>query len=382
MRPRIKPLLSIIWRDEQTLQLGGDPGHAVVLSGIDAPTAGWLRGLDGTREAEAVLREAETDGPGRPRAERLLRLLDEQGLLDDAAADQLAWRRLPTRERTRMAPCLAAAALVHRENRGGAGLLARRQAATVRVLGAGRVGAGIIALLAAAGVGGLEATDPGVAEPADLSPGGLGPQALGRPRGQAALERAVRVNPAVRVGAPEGVGEGGAGAIGVGSAADVVVVCAAGATDPVLAAGLLRTGIPHLAVTIGETRVVLGPLVLPGVSACLRCLDLARGERDRRWGHVAAQLCRPAWRATVACEAVLATGAAARAAAAVLCLLDGGRPDLIDATVELDLPDLAARRRVWRMHPACGCGWSQELAGAEPDHAPAHIEARAATMVR
>src|SRR3712207_7110553 len=61
------------------------------------------------------------------------------------------------------------------------------------------------------------------------------------------------------------------------------------ASDP-LAADLQRRGVPHLVATVrGETGVV-GPLVVPGATGCLRCADLHRRDRDPRWPALAAQL--------------------------------------------------------------------------------------------
>jgi hypothetical protein len=123
-----------------------------------------------------------------------------------------------------------------------------------------------------------------------------------------------------------------------------------------LPAALLRSQLPHLAVSADEAIGVVGPLVLPGRSACLRCLDLTRAERDPAWPLILAQL---ASRATnpAACDAVLAAAVAAQATAQVLAVIDRGPAAAasVNGTLELVLPGWRWRRRTWPTHPRCDC---------------------------
>ena len=61
-------------------------------------------------------------------------------------------------------------------------------------------------------------------------------------------------------------------------------------TDPRLVSDLVRCGLPHLSVRIRDGNGVVGPLVLPGRSSCLRCADIIRSELDPHWLHLSAQL--------------------------------------------------------------------------------------------
>ena len=82
---------------------------------------------------------------------------------------------------------------------------------------------------------------------------------------------------------------------------------------------------PHLAVWAGEAIGVIGPLVRPGRSACLRCVDLRKADADPQWPKILAQ----ATFARVqpqACDTVLAAMAAALACAQALALIDRPRP--------------------------------------------------------
>ena len=111
---------------------------------------------------------------------------------------------------------------------------------------------------------------------------------------------------------------------------------------------------------------MIGPLVLIGVSACQRCCDLVRADRDSAWPWLAAQLAVPRRAGVEPCDGVLAAIVAAHAAREALAFLDGLTDDTLPApatvggTLELALPDWRLRRRSWTPHPACGCRWEHE----------------------
>lgn len=119
---------------------------------------------------------------------------------------------------------------------------------------------------------------------------------------------------------------------------------------------LTEEGVPHLAAAAGEAIGVVGPLVEPGRSACLRCLDLTRADRDPAWPLILAQLAERA-ADPPACDAVLAAAVAALAAAQALIFVDrGGAAAVTNGTLELVLPGWQWKRRSWRPHERCGCG--------------------------
>ncbi|MGH3658098.1 MAG: hypothetical protein ACRDUA_15695, partial [Micromonosporaceae bacterium] len=99
--------------------------------------------------------------------------------------------------------------------------------------------------------------------------------------------------------------------------------------------------------------VVLGPLVRPGQTACLDCLNLHRHSRDPRWPLLAAQLATaPEHPEPV--EAGVAMFGASLAVQHALRHLDGEVPATVNGTLELSGPG-AVRRRQWPPHPRCGC---------------------------
>ncbi len=131
-----------------------------------------------------------------------------------------------------------------------------------------------------------------------------------------------------------------------------------------LGASLMRERVSHLAVRASEAIGIVGPLVEPGRSACLRCIDLAKTERDPAWPLILAQLAgarhRPQGQPQ-ACDTVLAATVAAAAAGRALAYIDRAAPDpaVTNGTLELVLPDWEWRRRSWLPHSACTCHGSR-----------------------
>jgi hypothetical protein len=357
VRPLLKPALRRLWRAERTLQLGVDPELAVVLDGVGPAEARFLLGLDGTRTRAEVLGDAVDGDPGPVAARRLLDLLGHGGALDDAATDLTGLAGMSGEERARLAPDLASWSLARADAGASGRTLARRRAAAVAVHGAGRVGATLAGLLAAAGVGHLSVVDPQIVGPADLAPGGLRASHVGSERAAGALDVVRELAPSTSDRLPR-----------ARRRPDVAVLCLDADEVPQRAARLLAEGVGHLLAVVRETVGLVGPLVLPGRTGCLRCLDLHRSDRDPAWPLLAAQLEHPGRaveRSTSACDVALATAVAAHAALAVLAHVDdpAASPPLADAVLELRLPDALPRRRSWGAHPACGCTWPGAAAG-------------------
>ena len=125
---------------------------------------------------------------------------------------------------------------------------------------------------------------------------------------------------------------------------------------PELPGALVAGAVAHLTAAASEAIGVVGPLVIPGRTACLSCVDLARSDRDPAWPLILAQTCGRASQ-PAACAAALAAAVAAQAAAQALAYLDQAAPGavVINGTLELVLPDWQWRRRSWAPHPHCRC---------------------------
>ncbi|HVN10702.1 MAG TPA: hypothetical protein VMT69_01320, partial [Kineosporiaceae bacterium] len=209
-------------------------------------------------------------------------------------------------------------------------------------------------VLAAAGVGRVRLVEQRPVRAADVGPGGAGVEDVGARAATAASRAAARLRPGGEDGSDDGRSPSPAGRSA--RPADLVVLVRAAVADSASAAALLAAGVPHLSVVVRERGLVVGPLVVPGRGACLRCLDLHRADRDPAWPRVLAQLTGRA-SPTANEEAASAVLAASLAALQVLCHLDGrARAATVSATLEVGLPNGLASRRPWPPHPSCGCG--------------------------
>jgi hypothetical protein len=124
--------------------------------------------------------------------------------------------------------------------------------------------------------------------------------------------------------------------------------------DRVLTDALLRADRPHLLARASGAGALVGPLVLPGRTPCVRCTDLIRRDLDRAWPALLAQLVRLPGRMS----RVQVGWAAATAAVQAWAYLDrpDSPPETAGGTVELTADHLVRWRR-WPIHPECGCSW-------------------------
>jgi bacteriocin biosynthesis cyclodehydratase domain-containing protein len=141
------------------------------------------------------------------------------------------------------------------------------------------------------------------------------------------------------------------------SRADLAVLTDALAPERNRHLELQMLGTPQLVVRVCDDLGLVGPLVLPGRTACPRCLDLHRAAQDPFWPTLTAQLSElvgSASPATVRATAALAVEQALLGLDALVA--PGEQPPTLDAVLELDLRRGELRRRPWTAHPDCGCG--------------------------
>ena len=139
--------------------------------------------------------------------------------------------------------------------------------------------------------------------------------------------------------------------------ADLVVLTDYLVADPRVVRELHDAGVAHLPVRVRDGTGLIGPLVIPGVTSCLRCGDLHRSDRDPAWPAVAAQLCRTVGSADR--PTILATAALAlREIEHVLRAVRGDgtdSPSTLDTTLEFEVATGTSTARRWSRHPNCGC---------------------------
>lgn len=143
--------------------------------------------------------------------------------------------------------------------------------------------------------------------------------------------------------------------------ADVVLVLSTGELDRARLDPLLRGGTSHLVVRLVDGGALLGPFVVPGTTACLRCIDAHESLLDPDHVVVTARYARASVRPRADgvpdVDPALATVALGWAVRDVVAHLAGAEPSTWSRTLFLG-PDLRQRHeREWLRHPTCGCCW-------------------------
>lgn len=322
------PATRLLWRSAESVQLELGT-RSVVVDGL--PTALARRLASAARPAEPA--------PASSASEAALAELADAGYLWPRADG--AEERLLSPPEPRLAGELAALAVRHGTR--AAELLRARRSASVEISGRSRVATQLAVVLAAAGVGRLHCAADGVARLHQVAPGGIAMTDEGDLL-PVATERALRrVAPQIDT-TPLPLGE----------RPMLTVLAVDGPVPDERHTALQAADNPYLTVSLGLESGVVGPLVLPGLTSCLRCADLHRGERDPAWSALSIQLTVQR-RYGPASAAAVATAVAGVAAQQVLAYLDGDEPATLEGTLELHLPDWRLRRRSWPPHPDCGC---------------------------
>jgi bacteriocin biosynthesis cyclodehydratase domain-containing protein len=312
-RPRLKPHLRVLRRGPQTVQLGLEPEAGLVLEGVSGAEAAWVASLDGTRTFSRAIDDAVAAGIPAERARDLVTLLRAHDALVDSPASRWHFANLRPEARGALGVDATALAARTRGGRDGYALLADRASQRVAVAGAGPLPYEVTALLRAAGA-------------------------------QAVLL---------------GSYAGGPGGVPGGDALwpSLAVLVGALPLQPGTASAWQAAGVRHLPVAMGTTTALVGPVVHPGGTACLQCMEMTRCDLDPAWPSLLAQTAPRAIGPVAAIDAetsLLALTAAVTAMAA-LAALDGedGRTGL---SLEVALPWPEVTQRRWVPHPRCDCG--------------------------
>ncbi|MEU5774763.1 ThiF family adenylyltransferase [Streptomyces venezuelae] len=379
MHPILKPALRRGWRDLSTVQFGVAPAHALVLGPMDTATGSFLTLLDGTRGVPLLREEGRRMGLPDGHVDRLLGELSRAGLLDDSTGGGSAADALREHGETldRLRGDVASLSLLSPGPGDAIAKVAARRTTRVQVRGAGRVGAVVASLLAGAGVGRVEVRDGGQVQPWDVAPGGLTADSIGERRDTAArrmIRQASPGRPPRRPRqSPQPVSEGD------GADLSLVIIAPRDGLDayaplPTASEELLASGTPHLYAGVIEGTGVVGPLVLPGATACAECLFRQRADRDPTWPRMLAQWRSGHARHVPACDLALSTSVAGLAAGHALTFLDGSPSACAGVRQTASIPGFEwLSSPIWP-HPSCSCGAGVSVKGdrltaAEEPHA-------------
>ncbi|MCQ1999302.1 ThiF family adenylyltransferase [Arthrobacter zhaoxinii] len=351
---RINPGIHVLEVSPGARQLGIGPG-SLLLRNLQDEDIAFLAVLrqgvpDGTEQEAAAGLSLPPD-----RAASLLQVLGPLLVPQEGTADPI-----PSLRSERLLPDAQRLSSAYRVN--GEESIRRRATAAVSVDGLGRAGALLARTLASAGIGTLLLSDPAVVSPADVG-SAYAMTDIGMNRAAAVKRHLFRVDPTVQV-LTMSAGRGRQ----VPAAVDLAVaVRAVGAVPPDRPPELPGGdgSVPRLILTAQEGGWDVGPLVVPGLTPCLECLDRHRADTDPGWYAAVGALTKGSREVPAPsgnpfgpegeelAGSVLAAGAAAMAA---LVFLDGiNQPAVLSAVLRLRTSDGYPQLRKLDYHPACGC---------------------------
>lgn len=137
--------------------------------------------------------------------------------------------------------------------------------------------------------------------------------------------------------------------------ADVTLVADEGQIARTRLDGLVSTSRAHLIVAGSPEAWTVGPFVLPGTTACQRCIDAAYLDRDPRRMVIVEQLAR--LREARGSDPLLRAIALAHAVRDLRAWVDGLKPGTWSTTYAIGSG--APEVREWLRHPHCGCSWDR-----------------------
>lgn len=310
-RPWARSDVPLVWRSDTCVEMGWPPGP-IRVEDIDRPHVTWLLSLRGERTLTEAVEAGAHAGLSPRTMRRLARAGVRTGLLDDASTVHESLRGAPLRVREELSANLSLARQVHGSS--GRAVFDKRLTAEVAVRGDNLLADTVAMVLSASGVGDVTRT-------ASRTSGS-------RRQRRSSARRACEV------------------------------LCDALHPDAASHPDAMALDIPHLAATVVGPRAVVGPLVIPGRSSCLRCRDLHLTDADSTWPRAAVQ-----WsaRKPVGMSPGLAHLAGAWAALQVLALIDAGARDVstpaLDGALVITLPDTRPDHEARPPHPLCGCRW-------------------------
>jgi hypothetical protein len=152
-----------------------------------------------------------------------------------------------------------------------------------------------------------------------------------------------------------------------GPAPGAALLLVAGEPDRDVLDPWVRDGVPHLVVRAVEGDLLVGPLVVPGVTACLRCIDGHHGADDPLYPMLVSRHHRAARRDGIAepVDSSLAAIAIGWAVRDLTAFLDGEEVTSWSATVRLGQEAGDVSIVTWLRDPACGCAWISGSEGSD-----------------
>lgn len=345
----INPGLRMVQRDANSIQIGVGPG-GLIIEGLQGADLAFVRALRAGIPDAKLAKTALSLGVSQARTQEICASLDHLLFGDEEllARGFRAERLLPEQaslQGVHQAPC--------RE------YMARREHGVVHIMGLGRTGAALALVLVSAGVGTLFLEDDRAVTAVDVAAGSYKLADIGLMRSVAVRRQALALDPGTHAHVlhPNGVGAPDTRCL------DLAIVVAHDALSAETAGRLMGSDRPHLLVLVREQDGAVGPLVVPGETACAECVERHRGVHDPAWLFLCEQLAAAQAQETAPGRppellenAALAMALAGTAAAQALLFLDAvNQPSSWSSVLTFHADNGRWSGQEFAVHPDCGC---------------------------
>jgi hypothetical protein len=235
----------------------------------------------------------------------------------------------------------------------GIDVLRLRQSRVVHVDSLSKAGLGLVRGLVEAGVGKVISHDNRRVQARDLGADGYDESQLGTSRYLAANQILQRAPKQSRLA------NGNRMSINALSAIDAAVLISQQVIEPRRYLNWQNRHVPHVAITFALDEILVSPMIMPGNSPCLLCLELNRSKVDESWPALSVQLARSDLRFDDVSSRMFANGLAIRQ---VLSVLDRNfvEPNLPAFTrgYRFDFSTQRVSELAWPKLPSCSCSAS------------------------
>lgn len=116
---------------------------------------------------------------------------------------------------------------------------------------------------------------------------------------------------------------------------------------------------PHLPIVVFRGRASIGPLIIPGRTACSRCLYLQHRDADPEWPSILTQWMAAHRSFSIGVDPLLALHAATAGVTMLRNWMDGF-PTSAGSRLRIQAPDFHIVETTVEPHPECGCRWSDQ----------------------
>lgn len=275
---RINPHQQAIWRDPHTLQVGLGTNNQV-LKRLSAAQEKLIAALYQGIADQHFESFSQSLGVSAQDAGDLLERLSP--LLEKQEPSKRVIENLPAEFVESAFAEIVRASLQTGHN--GEQVLIERRLRKISIDNLGGAGLSLALGLASAGIGQIFSADNSKVEPGDIGPTKFPTQLLGHSKLNA-LNLLLAASPnQLKVHAMT-LKEHQLDQI------DCAVLVGHQVIEPRLYAGWMNRDVPHLAITSGAASVSVSPIILPGQTPCLFCLENFRATADPSWAAVASQL--------------------------------------------------------------------------------------------